>query len=88
MKREPVIIVSPIRILENLNNQEIRIKTSDHENNIVIVQKRKISYISLNKDLVTEIMVNTLSGSVQITKDTFDKIMKEYIEYKKSIIAK
>ena len=78
MKREPVIIVSPIRILSELNNQELRIYTSDYENMVKTVQRRKVVYISLNKDLVTEIMVNTLSGSVQITKDTFDKIMKEY----------
>ena len=34
-------------------------------------------YISLNKDLVTETMGNTLVGSDQITKDIFDKTMKE-----------
>lgn len=78
MKKEPVIILSPIRILKELNNQELRIQSSDYENMVTIVQKRKVSYISLINDPEHVIMRETLLGSVQITKDIFDKIMKEY----------
>ena len=78
MKKEPVIILSPIRILNEINSEELRIYNSDHENIVKTVQKRNVRHFQIYTEPTDRIMRQPLYLPDEVIKNYFDRIIEEY----------